>query len=258
MKKYPVSVVVIARDEENEIKGCLKSILSADPDEVIVVIDKRTIDSTFEISKGFTKKVYLIDGVRGKLRNFGWEKSRNEIVCYVDADMRLPDDYLEKILPMFINNDDTAAMGAAWLPLGPALCGKLEWILWDNAKIFGTGGGFYRKSILKSVDGFNDELESGEDSDLSSRLKKNGWKLKFIETPKAYHRFAQKWKVLFHKWRYGGRKFHIKVLILFFASPIRAPLIALKYKCWHILWFYPLRWFYLAFFSGKKEYNPIK
>ncbi len=258
MENYPITAVIIARDEEDEIEGCLESVLKARPDEVIVVVDDRTNDSTFERARRYTPKVFEVKGYRSGLRNFGWKKARNDLICFIEADMRIPSDYFLPLITELNKDTDLASIGTRLLPLGDALCGKLEWILWDNAQIFGTAGAIYRKSALSCIDGFNENLESGEDSDLSHRIERAGWKRKFLRRPVAYHRFAQTWRVFFHKCRYGGRKYNPKAIVLFLASPIRAPLIAAKYRCWHVLWFYPLRWFYVAFFSGKKGYDPIR
>ena len=257
--KNKVSVVIIARDEEHEIEGCIKSILEANPDELIVVIDDRTQDNTEKIAKAYTDKVYIVKGQRGKLRNYGWEKSRNNIICYVDADMRLPKHYLKDLLPYILEQSQVAMLGAGWLPLGDALCGKLEWIVWDYSKQFGTGGSFYKKEALINVNGFNNNLNTGEDGDLSRRLEKAGWKRVYTTKVRAYHRFPQKWSVLLNKLTHGGtRKFKFKKYLLFFVSPFRAIIMGVRYKSLHILWYYPFRMFVLAFFAGRENYKPIK
>lgn len=262
--QIPVTAVIIARDEENEIQGCLKSVIASHPDEIIVVVDDRTKDSTFQKAKELTKSVFVVKGFRSGLRNFGWKKARNNSICFVEADMRLPENYFSSMLAErseLEKNIDAhiAVFGARLLPLGDALCGKLEWMLWHNARIFSTAGVIYKKDVLASVGGLNENLESGEDADLTRRIEAKGYKRRLADKTHAYHRFAQTWKVMFDKWQHGSVGLKPKTLLLLLASPVRAPIIALKYRCWHILWFYPFRWFYLFFFSGagKKDYNPI-
>lgn len=52
-----ISVIIPARDEESNIRGCLESILNQDyPDYEVIVLDDRSSDKTAEIVKGLTNK----------------------------------------------------------------------------------------------------------------------------------------------------------------------------------------------------------
>jgi glycosyltransferase involved in cell wall biosynthesis len=53
----PVSVVMIAKDEEQNIEAALMSVEGAD--EIVVIVDVESADRTNEICRGFTKRVYL-------------------------------------------------------------------------------------------------------------------------------------------------------------------------------------------------------
>ncbi len=255
----PISVCIIARDEDHQIRESLDSIVKAKPFEIIVIVDDRTTDNTEQIAKEYTDKVFTVTGQRGKLRNVGWQKTTCDFICYIDADMKIPQDYLWHLLKVFKSQEDVAMVGARLLPLGNALPGILEWIVWDRPGIFGTGGSMYRISALRSLNGFKDELNAGEDSDLSRRMEQEGWKRVLVETTKSYHRFSQSWDVLLNKWRHGRTGgITLKFLLVTLASPIRGIGIAIKYRNPHILWFYPFRFFYLLFFGGKKDYIPRK
>ena len=62
-----ISAVVITHNEEDNIKDCLQSVSWA---EEIIVIDAHSNDSTVEISRKFTDKVYL-----RKFDNFSTQKN---------------------------------------------------------------------------------------------------------------------------------------------------------------------------------------
>jgi glycosyltransferase involved in cell wall biosynthesis len=87
MKKTPVSVVVITRNEEENIGACLDSVKWAD--EVIVVDDNST-DRTREIASEYTDRIYErpMDN-EGKHRNWAYSRARNDWVLSLDADERV-------------------------------------------------------------------------------------------------------------------------------------------------------------------------
>lgn len=54
--KKDISVVIITKNEERNIRRCLESVKWADE---IIVVDSYSDDRTVEIAKGYTDKVYL-------------------------------------------------------------------------------------------------------------------------------------------------------------------------------------------------------
>ena len=87
MDKVPVSVVVIARNEADNIADCLKS--AAWADEVIVVDDNST-DETVKIVKQFTDKIFVRKmELEGRHRNYAYSLAKNRWVLSLDADERI-------------------------------------------------------------------------------------------------------------------------------------------------------------------------
>jgi len=85
MPKVPLSVVVITKNEENNIADCLNSVAGW-ADEIIVV-DDESRDRTVEIARGFTDKILhrRMDN-EGTHRNWSYAQARNEWVLSLDAD----------------------------------------------------------------------------------------------------------------------------------------------------------------------------
>lgn len=82
-----ISVIVIAKNEEKNIQGCLKSLKFADE---IIVIDNRSVDRTVEIAKSYGAKVYIEAGSDfSRLRNIGKVKAKGNWLLYIDADERV-------------------------------------------------------------------------------------------------------------------------------------------------------------------------
>ncbi len=82
-----ISTVIIAKNEEEMITGCIKSASIADE---VIVIDDYSQDKTTEISKKMGAKVFKrkLDGFASQ-KNYGIEKSKNNWVLILDADERL-------------------------------------------------------------------------------------------------------------------------------------------------------------------------
>lgn len=85
MPQAPVSVVVITKNEEDNIGDCLKSVHGW-ADEIVIVDDEST-DRTVEISKQYTDKIFhrRMDN-EGKHRNWAYAQARNAWVLSLDAD----------------------------------------------------------------------------------------------------------------------------------------------------------------------------
>lgn len=83
-----ISVVILTKNEEKNIKEALASVLWC---EEIVVIDDNSTDKTVEIAKQSGAVVYFRDlaGDFAAQRNFGLEKARGDWIFFLDADERV-------------------------------------------------------------------------------------------------------------------------------------------------------------------------
>lgn len=87
MDKAPVSVVIIAKNEEKRLEDCLKSVSWA---AEIVVLDDMSTDKTVEIARRYTDRIFqrAMD-IEGRQRNFAYEKATQPWVLSLDADERV-------------------------------------------------------------------------------------------------------------------------------------------------------------------------
>lgn len=83
--KIHVSAVVLAKNEEPNIRKCLESVNWCDE---IIIIDDYSSDKTVEIAQKYKARVYLrsLDHDFSAQRNFGLSKAKNEWVLSLDAD----------------------------------------------------------------------------------------------------------------------------------------------------------------------------
>ncbi|GJQ21862.1 MAG: glycosyl transferase [Bacteroidia bacterium] len=90
-----VSVIVITRNEERNIRDCLSSARWADE---IIVVDSGSSDGTVAAAREFSEKVFERpwEGF-GASKNFALSKARNDWVFWLDADERITPELAEEI-----------------------------------------------------------------------------------------------------------------------------------------------------------------
>lgn len=87
MEKLPISVVVITRNVEEYIRGCLESVKWADE---IVVFDNFSTDKTREICAEYTDKIFVeLWDMEGKYRNRAYAQAKNRWILTLDPDERV-------------------------------------------------------------------------------------------------------------------------------------------------------------------------
>jgi glycosyltransferase involved in cell wall biosynthesis len=95
VKTVPLTVVIIAKNEEANIEEGLKSVYGW-ADEIIVVDDLST-DKTVEISKKYAKVITRKMVNEGVHRNWAYLQARNNWVLSLDADEKLTPELQEEI-----------------------------------------------------------------------------------------------------------------------------------------------------------------
>jgi len=104
MEKIQLSIIIITRDEQYNIKDCLESVKWADE---IIVVDSGSIDKTEEICRKYTDKFYVKDWP-----GFGIQKQRalelasHEWVLSIDADERVTLELRDEIIDKITQNSN--------------------------------------------------------------------------------------------------------------------------------------------------------
>lgn len=91
-----ISVIIITKNEEQNITDCLNSVKWADE---IIIIDAESSDNTIELAKKFTDKVFIRkwNGYSDQ-KNYALSLARNEWVLSLDADERITNELKNEIL----------------------------------------------------------------------------------------------------------------------------------------------------------------
>ncbi len=202
-----VSVIIPARNEEENIAACLDHILNQSyaPDNYeVIVVDDHSEDATFELCRFYANgnnRIRLLslgdyDGVSPKKAalQLGISASRGEIILTTDADCRASSTWIEVMVRHF--DEETGAV-ASWLLVreDARLLSKLEMLdslalVLIGAAGFGLGRPFianganfgYRKQVYRELNGFDgvaDYVSGDDDLFLQKIVASKKWKCRF-------------------------------------------------------------------------------
>jgi glycosyltransferase involved in cell wall biosynthesis len=111
--KLPLSVVIVTKNEEDNLEDCLKSIYAWV--EEIIIIDDQSTDKTLEIAQRYTDKIFIRKwDLEGKQRNWGAGQAKNTWVMMLDADERMNIELRREMEEVLSQNDGKTV--AYWIP----------------------------------------------------------------------------------------------------------------------------------------------
>ena len=178
MNKMKISIIIPTYNEEEYLPKLLESIKSQDfTDYEVIVADAQSDDNTREIAKEYGC-VVVEGGLPGPGRNRGAEVAQGEILLFLDSDLELTENYLSNVIEEFESED----LGIAITQMTPLSEKKRDKYLHDlanwfmiaveNIKPHGAGcyGIISKKELHDEVDGFDENLSFGEDTDYIERV----------------------------------------------------------------------------------------
>ncbi|MCW4025758.1 MAG: glycosyltransferase [Candidatus Bathyarchaeota archaeon] len=168
-----VSVVITTKNEEKNIDNCLKSIKNQTfKDTEVILVDNYSTDKTAQIAQEHGATVYFKGNERSTQRNFGVNVAQGKYVLYLDADMILSPNLVEKCVEKCKND----GLGALYVP--ERIVGEGFWIrVRDFERGFYTGTvvdavRFVRRDLFLGVGGFDECLVGPEDWDFDRKIRK--------------------------------------------------------------------------------------
>ncbi|TKJ26351.1 MAG: hypothetical protein CEE42_04795 [Promethearchaeota archaeon Loki_b31] len=230
MKRHiQVSLVIPTYNRLMKLFRLLKSLnrLTPLPDEVIIIDDHST-DQTPELLKrwkdlgnGICKKIVLKDQNKGPAhsRNIGIELASNKLVAFIDDDVVIKSDWVEKITaPLSNAHKSLVGVGGVVNAFKKHIISQyyvIHNILEAPIQLnyLPTVNCFFKKEHLMEVGGFDDNFlfAGGEDTDLCLRLKKRGFFFDKVQDAIVYHDFSPNFIDFCHTWLRYGKGTHLAI-----------------------------------------------
>ena len=139
-----VSIVITTKNEENNIKNCLLSILNQSyPRDLIeiIVVDNDSTDNTKKIAKKYADTVANIGPERNTQRNYGMKDlSKGDYLVWIDADMILSKNLIENCID-YLSKNKYIALNIQEIILGDDFFSKVrrfERSFYNNTVIDGS------------------------------------------------------------------------------------------------------------------------
>jgi len=207
----PISIIVPVYNNPDDVTECIAAIRKSAPrDAEILVVDDGSTDSTPAVAAAAGARVLNLAENSGPAaaRNYGARHAYGDILVFVDADVVLAPDALQKITESFAARADIAAVFGSYdaTPRAPGLLSQYRNLLHHfvhqqghaEAATFWAGCGAIRKSVFEQVGGFDEKRfarPSIEDIELGYRLRAAGFRIILDKSIQGTH---------LKRWRFGS------------------------------------------------------
>ncbi|MEO6317254.1 MAG: glycosyltransferase [Acidimicrobiales bacterium] len=216
-----VTVLIPARNEVADLRGCLAAVLDQDhpaADLQIVVVDGGSTDGTGELARavlgavpGLTHEIVVNEqGTTPSNLNAGLAVAVGSILCRVDARTRIEPHYVSTCRALLEERDDVAVVGGAQVAVARDRSARSQGIARALNNRWAMGGspyraaaesqaadtvylGAFRVADLIAVGGWNEEMLSNQDFELNRRMATRGFvwfdaRLQSSYLPRQTHR----------------------------------------------------------------------
>jgi glycosyltransferase involved in cell wall biosynthesis len=188
-----LSVIIPCKNEVGTLELLLESLMAQTrPADEVIVVDSHSIDGTADIAKSYQDKLPLkIITAKEKgataAKNEGAREATGELLLFTDADVRLPDNLIEKTFEQiekrhlsvggYAQHMDTESAG---LRTGSRLMnGYVRTMSFTPWPIFFSCF-FVTKKLHEKINGFDPQLWIMEDYDYAYRARKTGAKFGLV------------------------------------------------------------------------------
>lgn len=204
MNKQPfISVIIPVHNGEKFLPGCLDALLANSYRErELIVVDDCSTDRSVNISREKGALVFATprQSGPGAARNLGAQKARGEVLLFIDADVVVKPDTLERVAADFMDQPEIAAVFGSYddEPGEKNFISQYKNLFHrfvhqqarSQAETFWAGCGAVRRDAFMSLNGFDAERyprPAIEDIELGYRLRRNGYHILLDKELQAKH-----------------------------------------------------------------------
>lgn len=227
-----ITVVVPTHNEEREIRATLQALIDLDYAQVEIIVVDNSTDGTPSILQEFLSKGVRIlaqttGGGRSGARNLGIANASGDIVVVLNADVRLPRDFLRRVLPHYAAGADYVLVEskvANTKSLFARFVQAEHELYHPAADSDSWSEGFScRRAALNDVGqfpvGFPVVIAAGEDGFLGDKLRERGYR-KVIDRSIVVEHVAPSTVREFWNQQVGRGKGISQTRVLFRATPL--------------------------------------
>lgn len=197
-----VAVIIPVHNGGEPFRRCLESVTRTvpQPAELIVVADGDS-DGSWRVAEEFGAQVIRVVGPKGpaQARNIGARTAHSELLFFVDADVTIPSDAVERVTTLFASEPGLAAAFGSYddAPAAPNFLSQYKNLLHhyvhqtsrEEASTFWGACGAIRRDIFLTLGGFDERYQrpSIEDIELGYRLKRAGYRVRLDKALQVKH-----------------------------------------------------------------------
>ncbi|MGH7766315.1 MAG: glycosyltransferase family 2 protein [Candidatus Binatia bacterium] len=198
-----ISIIVPVYNNPQDLHDCLSAILSTSgPDSEIIVVDDASTDNTSSVAARMGVTVLRLTENSGPAaaRNYGASHARGEILFFVDADVVVAPETIERVVKVMENDPDLAAVFGSYdaQPRAPGVISQYRNLLHhfvhqngnSEASTFWAGCGAIRRTVFEKIGGFDQKQfrrPSIEDIELGYRMRQAGYRILLDKSIQGTH-----------------------------------------------------------------------
>jgi len=210
-----VSVIIPVYNDTEGIETTLHSLLTHTTDTEILAVDNNSTDRTPEIIQDYATKHDRVthlteDTVQSSYaaRNTGIDHATGEILCFLDADQRVTDGWLETATGHMVDHDiDYLAPNIKLeAPENPSLTARYNLVSGFPIEQFiaehhyaPTSCLLVTRELLDDIGRFDERLVSGGDLEFGNRAHEAGYELGFCPDATVIHPTRNSFRSLFKR-----------------------------------------------------------
>jgi len=206
-----LSIIVVALNEERHLSRLKKAIdvLARDSSVIIetILVDGGSRDQTVEVARsaGFSKIILLPGANIPVCRNAGLKEASGNWIAFLDADCEPAEDWLQQAIPV-LSAEKEMIIGWPVMPPSPGTWVQTAWrIHWMNKnpqleswrgrpavindafRLITTRNMLITRAAAEALNGFDEQLPTGEDTDFVFRACRNNMTVLGIPALKVVH-----------------------------------------------------------------------
>lgn len=199
--RQPCSVLLVGYNEQKRMPTAIDSVLQSDyPIDEFIIVDDASLDGTYAAVRSRAEEagiqVYRNNGASGRggrpsATNLAISSSHHELIVSIDADTRVEKDCIRHLLKPFDDPKVGVVAGCLIADRDGSTLSSFQaiefliafglhrcWLDNHGMMLMASGAlGAFRRSAIQRVGAWDPEL--AEDADISTKIRKGGWKIRF-------------------------------------------------------------------------------